>query len=103
MASHELLEGALDSVLLLGILLTAVVSIFKAGRWFGGMVSAMESLSQALEAFKASFERHTTDEEARFVSVETTIAKHGERISDLRGDIHNLSQAINGGRSGAPL
>jgi len=101
--THSLLSGALDTFLLLGILITAVLSIFKAGKWFGGMVSAVEDLTQSHVAlsesqadFRVAFDEHVTEENGRFTRVEETLTDHGDSIKCVHDQVARLAKSSNG-------
>jgi len=90
--AHGVLGALLDTAILTGILFTAVLTVFKAGRWFGGIMDSINHLSNSMDSFKAAFDRHTVDEENRFSSIEATMKKHSDRITELRESIKVLSQ-----------
>lgn len=92
-----MLDMILNSLLLAGILCTAILTIFKAGKWFGAMINCVDQLSASVQSMSASmvdfrkdFDNHTDDENRRFRIVEETIEKHGEKIDLLRVEIANL-------------
>jgi len=96
MTVDDLMQGALDTALLGGLLLTALFSIFKAGRWFGGMISAVAGLTASMAAFRKDFERHVTDEDIRFAGVESKLDKHGESIKCVHDQVARLAKSANG-------
>lgn len=91
---HGILGTLLDTLFLAGILITAILTIFKAGRWFGGIMDSINHLTDSMDKFKACFEQHTRDEDQRFASVEQKMSEHSRRISDLREELKKLHQAL---------
>jgi len=96
MEAHGWLNTMLDTLILIGIFITAVLTIFKAGRWFGGIVDSINHLSTSMDAFKAAFDQHTRDEDARFASVENKMTEHSRKIEELKIEVKKINQVLPG-------
>jgi len=87
---HQTLGGILDTAILIGLLFTAILTIFKAGRWFGGMMSSIDKLSGSMQKFKASFDDHVIEEDRRFEKVEAALRTHSATITSLSEKVDTI-------------
>jgi len=77
---HHWIGSTLDTLLLTGILITALVTIFRAGRWFQGLMASVDHMSDRLDRHSSSIEtlhrtleEHVTEETTRFEDIERKI------------------------------
>lgn len=89
---NGVIRGVLDSFVLIGILLTAIFSIFKSGRWFEGMMGSIMDLTESFGLFRKDFDKHIADEDRRFLAVDATLEKHTEKIETMHGAIEVIKK-----------
>jgi hypothetical protein len=87
---HQLVGAWLDSLLLVGILLAALVSIFKAGRWFQGMMSSIATLTHELETMRVALYAHIADEEGRFDTIDGVLRDNRAKAEEIRSEVGQL-------------
>jgi hypothetical protein len=74
----------LNIFLLAGILVTAIFTIFKAGRWFGGVETMINNLSLSLKRLKSSFDDHTKVEMERFDNIAKAHEQQNKEIEKVK-------------------
>jgi hypothetical protein len=101
--AHAFVNGLLDTLLLFGIFVTACVSVFKAGRWLQSVVSSVDALTDShrvlredQKQFRTAFDKHVTDEDARFTNVEGVLTEHGDSIKCVHDQVARLAKSANG-------
>jgi hypothetical protein len=62
------IDGAADTLILLGIFCTALFSVFRVGRWVQTLLDSQQSLRQA-------FDDHIADETIRLDRIDKQIGK----------------------------
>jgi hypothetical protein len=93
---HDLISVALDSLLLLGILVTAITAVFKFGRWSGKSETLLTELAKSFVGFRSdfddhvsAFEDHVAEEDKRFGHVE-------KRIESMHVELKQVTANTNG-------
>lgn len=89
-SGHNVVEGALNTLLLIGILVTAVASLIRIGRWIQKVIDSIEHQTAKTEQIQATIDEHVAEEEGRFDDIESTLKHHGKRIECIDGKIDRL-------------
>jgi hypothetical protein len=89
MTIEAFIDGALDTVILLGILFTALFTVFRLGRWTQKLLDSQEAMHRKLDA-------HIADEDKRFDRIDVC----GKA---LRLDISELERICTNGNGRARI
>jgi hypothetical protein len=90
----EFVSTSLDSMLLIGILLTAVFSIFKVGRWFQNMVGSIDLMTRELCKMQKALDSHIVAEDQRFNDIEGVLLIHQTKCEEIRAEVKRLSKLL---------
>jgi hypothetical protein len=84
------IDGAADTLILLGIFCTALFSVFRVGRWVQSLLDAQAAMNQTLTD-------HIAEEDIQFAKIDKALKSQVECVRGMRADVTKLQSVCQNG------